>query len=367
MTDWRLVVTRLNGDGTERVLTRSAPISGVEYTDDYSGPGELSGVVDVQHRSLFEPNGDSFFVPWRTAIYPEANKRIQAGFLVANLKESGATLGLDCVGFTGYFAGQPYEGAYREVGVDALDVARHLVDHLQQFKGANLGMEVGSAKSGRLLGTKKVEGDEESGPYRLTAFEDTDIGAEWDQLAEETPFAYRMEHGWNRLVPGQINHKLQLGYPTLGRRLHKLRFVVGENITILPEIDYFGDWYASEVVVLGAGDGSKRKRGRASRSTDRLRRVVVLEDSNLTSDAQCKRRAQMEVDRRLGLADISEIQVKHSRFARAGSYRVGDEIFIHTDGNWSGRMGIWVQILAIRQAVPSDQATLTVARVEKVS
>lgn len=371
---WRHIATRLNGDGTETLLTGDVPITGATHREDLSGPGEIRGTIAPEIARLKTDKDEPIFVPWSTAIYAEKDGHLRAGGILDGFKERGPNLTLSCVGFTGYLQGQPYNGIRSEVDVDPLDMARHLWQHKQAMTGGNLGLLLDSTKSPVRIGSvlEQVEfttdaGEEvsfEAGPYTLQWWKTYDMGREFDDLAASTPFDYRVTHEWSG---EKIVHRLRLGYPNLGRRQHDLRFMVGENVFTTPEIDYSGSQFASEVVVLGAGEGRKMIRGTAPRVTNRLHRAVVVQDKTLTTKKAANALAARELAERLGEADVSQIVVPDHEHAPIGSYDVGDEILLQSRQGWTAELNLWVRILAIITAPEKNHCTLTVARVEKVT
>lgn len=371
---WRYLARRLRGDGTEEPLIGNVPLHGATLREDLSGPGEIRGTIEPEIAHLQTSEGAPIFQPWSTAIYAEKDGRLRAGGILTGFKEKGPNLSLSCVGFSGYLQGQPYDGSRSEVDVDPMDMARHLWEHKQAKKNGNLGLVLDGTKSPVRIGSplERVEfvteaGEEvsfEAGPYTLQWWKTFDMGREFDDLAASTPFDYRVSHEWEG---ENIAHRLHLGYPKLGRRRHDLRFMVGENVFTTPEINYDGDDFASEVVVLGAGEGRKMIRGTAPRVTNRLHRAVVVQDKSLTSSKAAEALAARELSERLGDADVSQIVVPDHDHARIGEYDVGDEILLQSRQGWTDRLDLWVRILAITTTPERNHNTLSVARVEKAT
>lgn len=365
MAGWRYIARRLNGDGTETGIDNDVPLSGVELREDLSGPGGIDGHITPEIARLVRGNAP-VFVPWSTVIYAEKDGVIRAGAILYDLTEDGPNLRLDTVGFTGYASGIPYTSEIIKVQVDPLDMARHIWAHIQSQKGGNIGLSVDGTTSPVRIGQgPDAEAfGENLGPYRLAWFQNHDLAADFDQLAADTPFEYRVVHAWSG---EDVTHRLALGYPRIGRRRTDLRFVVGENVHVVPTIEYDGDEYASEVIVLGAGEGREMVRGGDVKDTGRLRRPVVVTDKNLRAKKDADARAQRELLMRLGDADVSEISVLDKPGPPYGSYSVGDEIFIQTAQGWTDDLELWCRIISIRFAPDSNAATLTVVRSDKVA
>lgn len=373
---WRYFATRLAGDGTEEPLAWDLPLSGVELTDTLSGPGALSATISPEAARLKDESGRAVFVPWSTAVYAEASGQIRGGgILTPSSTLEGPSCSLDCVGFAGYPTGMPYTHNRSWVGADPLDLVRHIWEHLQGHPGGDLGVVVDEDTSPVRIGTDPEAedktndetaggaGGDERGPYRLNWWSTTDLGSELAQLAEATPFDFREEHQW---AGDAVRHRLRLGYPRLGRRREE-RFVVGENVTVVPTVGYSDD-YASEVLMLGAGEGRKMTRGRAHRPDGRLRRVAVVSDKSLRTSSAADRAAERQVRALLGAPDISEVVVADHPHAPVGSLTVGDDICVQVPerAGWAGRLDLWVRITQMTTSPDAAGAvTLTVARTDR--
>jgi hypothetical protein len=135
---------------------------------------------------------------------------------------------------------------------------------------------------------------------------------------------------------------------------------------VAPQLDYDGEAYASEVMVLGAGTGVSMVRGDAHRTTNRLRRVAVVEDKTITTAERAAAIAQAEVAQRSGEVDINELVVWDHPHAPIGSYTVGDEILVSTREGWTSRISLWCRVLSITISPESGTTSLRVVRVEKV-
>lgn len=370
---WRYLATRLNGDGTETGLSNDVPISGAQLREDLSGPGGIKGTLAPEIARLTTKEGDPVFVPWSTAIYAEKDGQIRAGAILLDLQEKGPALSLDSVGFSCYLQGQPYEAANSWVQVDPLAMARHIWAHKQAMQGANLGLVLDSTTSPVRIGTKEEEvkfatenGEEvnfQTGPYTLQWWKDHDLGKAFDDLAAETPFDYLVSHAWDG---ERVKHHLRLGYPTIGARRHDLRFVLGENIFDHPPINYDGDAYASEVITLGAGEGRKMIRGGDTRTTGRLHRAAVVVDKTLRNKKSADTIAAQELAARIGDEDLDTLIVQDHPSAVLGSFSPGDEILVQSPAGWTKELYLWVRILAIVTQPELNQATLTVARTDRM-
>lgn len=372
---WRYFATTLHGDGRETLLADNLPLTGVQLTHTLSGVNVIDASLPVEIAHLKDSDGNPVFRQWHTAIYAEKDGYIRAGGIITRMSIEEGRLALSADGFVAYLHGLPYEGDESYIQADPMNIARHLWEHAQSFDGGNLGVVLDHNVSPVRIGTEEREvefetGDGEnvqfeSGPYRLNYWTTFDLGREFDALADETPFDYREHHEW---VGDTIRHRIELGYPRLGEMREDLRFVYGENVTAPLSIGFEGDDYASEVIVLGAGEGRRIVRQRARVNEPRgLRRVAVVEAKDITSGARAYSAALKELALRFGDADIATVTVRDHPNAPVWSIQPGDFILVQNyGGGWGGDLYIWVRVLEVTVTPEdSDTATLMVTREER--
>lgn len=365
MSDWRYIASRLNGDGTETFLDYNVPLGGAQIVEDLSGPGQISGSISPEVNRLQE-DGRPLFEEWGTALYAEKDGIIRGGAIITDLEEDGPTLSITSTGFTSFLSGRPFLHYLRETGIDPLDVIREMWRHTQAWRGGNLGLTIDGTKSKVKLGTPVDPEDGETGPYELARWKTFDMGAEFDTLAEETPFDYRVDHKWDG---ERITHHLVIGYPELGTRRPNLRFVVGENVREVPKLKYGGDDYASGVLLVGAGEGRDMVTQIADQVPARLSRIVVVEDKTITTKKRALAAAEAEARLRVGLADFGEdLVISEHPNAPVGSYTVGDEIGVTTaKKGWTDGQTVWVRILSKTLDPATGTTRITIIRTEKVT
>jgi len=366
---WRFLAQRLNGDGTGTFVSTDLPLGDVTFTSTLSGDFTLSGAIDPRHPNAIGADGQPIIRQWSTAIYPEIDGLIRGGGIATGLSFDGPVMQIDAVGFTGYPRGMPYTDSWYGVEIDPLDAARHIWTHLQGKAGGDLGLVLDGTTSPVRIGEELEEVEFETGegelvqfeagPYKLAWWVTDDLGREFDDLAAETPFEYLEEHSWNE---GQtdIVHRLRLGYPRLGRRRPDLRFVLGENVAIMPSISRPEEDYASEVLVLGSGEGQDMIRGLSGRSTaGRLRRVSVVDDKAIQSKTRANDRAARELARLNGDIEVATIEIRNHSHAPVGSFSPGDEIRLQADTDWVN-VDDWFRILTVTTN-PSEGDAMTAA------
>jgi hypothetical protein len=268
--------------------------------------------------------------------------------------------------------GMPYTDSNFWVGIDSIDAARQIMTHLAAKPGGNLGVIVdATTMSGVKIGTELKQGQFdtingpltfEQGPFRLAWYQTQDLGNEFDTLAKNTPFDWRERHIY---VGDVIEHHLDFGYPKIGRRLENLRFVVGENVA-LPQVQDHGGEFATEILVLGAGEGAAMIRGSYSGPRPGVRRVKVVQDQTLKTVAAANARAKAEWQKAQSIRDITDISLFDHPNAPLGSVAVGDELYLEGRIDWM-EVGMWVRVTS-RTIRPADLSAvqLTVTRTDRM-
>lgn len=367
----------LHWDGTQELLAPDVPVTDPEVTTTLSGVDSIRGTFAVE-----VPRLSGLIDVWSTAVVAEHEGDILAMCLVDSPPVEGPALSFTSRGFLGYCEGMPYDGTYSQVGVDPLDVVRHIWDHMQGKPDGNLGLVVDDATSGQTVGTEKDKDDPDSGPYRLSWWDTDDLWQVMIDLAGSTPFDFYETHTFSGPGSGDITHRLRLFTPKAGRRRTDLRFHVGENVRVLPQVET-GE-YASEVLVLGAGEGKKMRRGRAivpagrsfltdtespaGRQWRRGRRVKVVDAKDASTQRQADARARKEAARLGGNPDVASIVVGDHDNARLGSWANGDDVHLTgTDLPWGGDLDLWVRVLSTTYRPEQGTAELTVTRTERTT
>lgn len=473
---WRFFATRLHGDGTETMLHPDLPLADVEPEFTLSGTSSLRATIPVEVANLTDAGLD-VLVAWSTVIWVELDGRARGAWILTDVEKAGPKLSLSGLGFIGFAKGTPYGGEKSFIDTDALDVFRHVWEHIQAQPGANLGLTLESDRSGVLLGRqsaekwptitegakaalttpgagfklvwtktpakpavttkRKVSGKvetkvtpakpavtetlygvgsrdypktipdgstvivrnratgvvtrdlagkglpagcdvmgvatkkepqkdtegEQLEPFTLAWYADADLGAKLDTICEQGNFDYVEEHSWDGDAP---RHVLRFAAPLAGRVRDDLRFAVGENIIEAPALTEKAEQIATEVVVLGAGEGRAMVRGTWKASTPgRLRRVKTVTDKSLRTKADADARAAREGKAATLGADIASIVVRDHPNAPLGSWGLGDTITVRGDGQgWAGDWTMQLRIISYTLSPDKDTATLTVARGE---
>lgn len=376
---WRYFATRLNGDGTETMLDMDLPLEDVSIEDVLSGDCSLNAKIEPVYSRLIGTDGLPLLREWSTAIYAENDGDIRSGGILTSSGFDGPSWSIEATGFTSYGRDMPYVGGgYKGIHVDPIDVMRTIWTHIQTQPGGNIGLTFDTTTTGGKvdIGTelKQVEFDTksgpvsfESGPYKLNFYTNHDLQGDVDDLAAETPFDYHERHYWDGNI---IRHRVDIGYPRIGRRRTDLRFVHGVNIFDPVMVERNGELYASGTMVLGAGEGAsmiKSIREPPTRPAGRLRRISVVVDDTIKSVASANKRADAENQWRARLDDIESVLVRDHPNAPLGAVKVGDEIRIEGQGDWVS-VDMWVRVLSVTyQPADGRIAEYSVTRTDKLT
>ncbi len=325
-------------------VDRDLPLIGAVVTTAVNAPASISGSLPLGTQS------GELIREWGSLLVAEQEGREPIAAIVDHVSVEGDTLRVEAGGFSMYPTGTPWLGKdFAGVNVDPLDMVRKIWDEVQSYPGGDLGVAVDGLVSPVRVGTPEVENnfttsDGEdvsfvSGPFRLAWWSTDDLGKVFNDLASSTPFEYMERSAWDG---EKVTHRLQLGYPTIGARKPDLRFEVGVNVVAAPVADETE--YASEVLLMGAGDGSARvKSDRLSVDTGRLRRVHVATDKALRSKTAANAAARPLLARFTPAESIESLEVIDHPSAPFGSFKQGDVIFVQGDAGWTD-LDVWVRI-----------------------
>lgn len=369
---------------TGEFLDWDLPVENLAITWTLSGPDAISGKFSVDTESLTELG----LTAWATWIHVEDTDSAQiiaSSILRPTKVDASGVLTLDAAGFSSYAKGTPYLGDFElvgtdpgtggtgvGVGLDPADIWRDIWAYLQSFPDAPQGIEV-IGSTGVTVGTPaqdvsfqaSTDGTTTStdaagnvttqdvsfvaGPYnKLAAYQVTDCGSEQDALASDTPFDYRERYAWNA-DRSDVDHWIEIGWPRLGRHNDDVAFVAEENLVDPVGPGEADDRYATVVVVAGAGQGSSKIIGQASRVDDvRVRRVKTISDTTITNQAQAQAAAAAELAASTAIQDITE-WTAHARDVNAplGAYSVGDDVPVRATVPWAGELYQFERIVAL--------------------
>lgn len=387
---------------------RELPLRDVTIEHTLSGPGSLSANIEPTYADLVADDGNLVLREWDTIIVAEASGQLRGGGILTSMEITGDDLSLDCVGFSGYPAGQPlssslsWGGSSQGTtghGLDPAVVLRALWTHLQEQPDGDLGVSLDGLSTPYRVGAwhnaRKLPTDDEPNPdaseveeppipidrvwtrqdskpaaatgktvfwqYRLDWFEDVEVGAKFDEICQQAGIDYRETWAWEDSSREGVRLHLELGYPRLGRRASNLRFVEGENVSEVVTLSRSGEDFANVVVGYGAGEGSKQLRQTASARDGRLRRVSILDAEDIDNKASLRQLATDELGRTRQITDITSFTVREHPNAPLGSFNVGDDVLVETVLGWQPTR-MWVRILSYSYSPDGDTVDITCAR-----
>jgi hypothetical protein len=115
---------------------------------------------------------------------------------------------------------------------DPLNLTRQLWDHLQMQPGGNLGLVLDDDRVTRARSAPGRPNNTSDGPDDAELVVDRATSAARSTTSPRTlrSTTWRSTRSWVRIV----THRLRLDYPTIGTQKPDLRFVLGENVKVLP-------------------------------------------------------------------------------------------------------------------------------------
>lgn len=266
---------------------------------------------------------------------------------------------------------RPKTGEVAGVEVDPLDMVRAIWTLLNASPDT-INVEVDATRSPVRIGEEErtvefTTGDGadvsfETGPYRLNWWDTDDLQKEIDDRATETPFEWREETLFNRDDDSPPSFRIRLGYPRFESvRRDNLHFELDTNVFDAKLADE--DEYFSEVLVVGNGEGSQKRRGHhARRHHGRLRKVKVISGQGVDSHRlanEIARKACEQADRDARF--IASCTVKDHPAARLGTFDIGDIITIKGQTVW-GPHEQDCRIITLEHNVDAHQVEITLER-----
>jgi hypothetical protein len=360
---------------TGEIVDWDLPVSeDFSYTRQLSSPTVMEGEFKPEIISVQDLGLDGFAY-W---LHVEIDEEIRASAIFLPPRYEGSSLSFSAEGAAAIPHYITWTGTYSAIGVDPFVVVRNIWNHIQSNPRSNFGVVISNNLSGRTLGTPATtekttdstgtvtEREVPAEPYELQWWEAPNCGEEIDSLADQTPFDFKERVVWNA-DRTDVLHYIDLAYPRMGSPKPDLLFNE-ENILEIVPLQEPEDIYASEVIVIGSGEGADTIRGYAAENfANRVRKTYVHTDKSITTKARADAVAKSELGIRRGrLFEISEIVVraKHDN-ASIGEYDLGDDIWIEVDVPWLNTIyGSWYRIISITHQPSYDHLRIGVSRAD---
>lgn len=364
---------------TGQWIHRDIPnISNPTITFGLNGSGTCSFSISPVHRSLGGPI-NPLLEMWKTAIYVEENDEIKWGGIITDQQWTGGQWDVSLNEFSSYANGFIYEGQpYKKFDIDALDVVRYIWNYIQSLPSANLGLDIDLAVCNVNLGAqlditrtstidpkthkKTIKVTKTKIPYKLDWWNNTDLGQEIGQIAQEVPFEWRETHVWTNASKTDVAHTVKFGVPRVGTRRQDLRFIEGENVITSPVVSQAGENYANDIIFLGRGHGAYTIRAKSADADQHLRRPLVYTNQTVHRTARAAIRAHRILKHLNHTDTITQATVKNHPNAPFHTFGVGDDVLITVTSGWRAGLQIWSRIIQIEQNPQTNQLVLTTVR-----
>lgn len=335
MADVRYLLMELP---SQDMISWDTPLEDVEVSYGLSTPTTMRATISHERPELVE-----HLKPFGAAVFVDDGSGEMYGGILTDAEADDTKISLTVAGYSYYPANQPWlDKDFNGIQVDPLAMVRKIWAHLQSYPSGDLKFEIDSTKSKVRIGTKEEttefttsSGEDvsfESGPFRLNWYTTSDLGKEVDDLMTEAGASYLERHYWEG---DTIKHFLQIDSPSRAVRRTDVRLVVGENVIVPPRLSLPSTSYASHVLVVGAGEGSKAAHADVPATTNRLRRALTIADKSITSKKVATNAARNEVARRKGdREEITEITVLDHPNADFRLIDPGDIIRVSGETEW---------------------------------
>lgn len=353
-------------------IDKNLPLGDAKVVHGPNIPTAITGTLPLGYDEIRTADGEMALTEWGCALIAQDGEREPHFAIVDGVTVGDNSLQVDAGGFTQYPHKMPWKGPeFTGIDVDPLEMVRKIWGHLQSYPNGYLAVTIDDTVTppsqwigdpieevSFTTGTGELV-EFEAGPFRLADWITDDLGQVIDDLVEETPFEYRERSSWNGEL---IQNRLELGYPSLGVRRQDIQFQIGINVVAPPPMGEAD--YASEIWMLGAGEGRERLKfaSHLSVPTKKLRRVHVAVDKSLKSKTATTRAARPILSRLSGQYTLDTLEVIDHDLAPFGSFLGGDEVFVSGDAGWI-QVAHWVRIVEITEDCASGTKTLKVETV----
>jgi len=333
----------------DRVLTQSAltgawlstalPLTELEYGDELSGPGSLSGTLSPR----LVASNPALVDPGTTLIYVESAGQLQWGGIIWDVRAQGNDYSIEAASWSSYLQKRyDVDGEHGGRGpytyADRCQVIRNAWAYAQSIADGDLGVVVDATTSTSTVGTP-------ADVYHSNWWETPCLGDQVDDMVsgDATP-DYTCVTSWNA-DKSDVIKRIKLGWPRLGARRTDIEFSSGVNLIEEPEDALSADEYAQVVIAAGKGEGRVRLRQISAVRNGRLRLEHVLDLPDVNGTDILKARADRERTWRQTTVrgSVDQVTIRDSRAAPFGSYQIGDDVYTRVHNAWTSYTG-WSRI-----------------------
>nr|WSZ21133.1 hypothetical protein OH837_49285 [Streptomyces canus] len=333
----------------DRVLTQNAltgawlstalPLIDLEYGDELSGPGSLTGRLSP-HLLSSDPG---VVDPGATLIYVESAGQLQWGGIIWDVRAQGNDYQIEAASWSSYLqkrydADGEHGGRGPYTYADRCAVIRNIWAYAQSIADGNLGVVVDATTSTSTIGTP-------ADVYHSNWWENPCLGDQVDDMVagDATP-DYTCVTSWNA-DKSDVVKRIKLGWPRLGARRTDIEFSSGVNVLEEPEDALSGDEYAQVVIATGEGEGRSKLRQISAVRNGRLRLEHVLDVPDVKGNDVLKTLADRERTWRQTTVrgSVDQVTIRDSKAAPFGAYQIGDDVYTRVHNAWTSYTG-WARI-----------------------
>jgi hypothetical protein len=333
----------------DRVLTQNAltgawlstalPLTELEYGDELSGPGSLTGRLSPR----LVASNPLLVDPGATLIYVESSGQLQWGGIIWDVRAQGNDYSIEAASWSSYLQKRyDVDGEHGGRGpytyADRCQVIRNAWAYAQSIADGDLGVVVDATTSTSTVGTP-------ADVYHSNWWENPNLGDQVDDMVagDATP-DYTCATSWNA-DKSDVVKRIKLGWPRLGARRNDIEFSSGVNIIDEPEDALSGDEYAQVVIAAGKGEGRARLRQISAVRNGRLRLEHVLDLPDVNGNDILKTRADRERTWRQTTirGSVDQVTIRDSPAAPFGAYQIGDDVYTRVHNPWTSYTG-WARI-----------------------
>lgn len=290
MGNWRFYAQRPDG----LWLDNNVQIGDMTMTWNLSGPGTGKGLIPSgMNDALMGSDGQPQWGKWNTLLLGEEDGKLSWAGVCTGANPDKAGLHLEFVDPFGWLAKVPFRAEYTHWKTNIFDVCRALVTHANAYspgfdfvtpngdsvnwigdpqppaKPKEPGRKKGETKT-QYYNSKRYKDYKDDitdwntkyadkRPFTIAWWEAPFVGEEFDQMAKEFDFDYRMRYAW--ADAGKKIARYYLDFEdNLRNRREDIKFVDGINIAAPLDPKDGETEFANFVIGLGAGEGRKMAR-----------------------------------------------------------------------------------------------------------
>lgn len=186
-------------------------------------------------------------------------------------------------------------------------------------------------------------------PYELAWWEAPYVGEELSELARELPFDYYERHEWADREALTRRSELVVT-ARKGTQRPDLALVEGVNIAVPLDPTTDADTYGNQVILLGAGEGSKMRRAAIGARDGRVRTTRYGEAKHVRNEARLRSLARRRFERMEVSVRLEEATMR----GELGGLELGDEVPVE-----SSVFNGWCRVYGITRNTATGNVVLT--------